>query len=314
MKQKIVLFMAIVVIVSLCVSACGQAAQPTAPATEPPSEPTVEPTAPPTEAPSEPTAEGGVVPPAPGESPTVDAIRQAGKLRAGIAVALPWLGQDPQTGEFFGPSIEIGEWIAEGLGVELELVESNWDVIVAGLQANKFEVAIAPLNPTPERREVADFVGYLEAGLCHMVLKDNDKIQTLEDLNRPDVVWCQYTGGGTLQAVQAKYPDAQYDTIVAPPGGEARIEEVLAGRCDATTIDSPLIIVYQQEFPQIKVLPESAEYCSVHPDLPAPVSMALSKGDEAFKAYLEDVVEAHRDEIDASYIMYSAPEYLRPPE
>jgi polar amino acid transport system substrate-binding protein len=250
--------------------------------------------------------------PAPGESATVDAIRKAGKLRAGIAVALPWLGQDPKTGEYFGPSIEIGQWMAEGLGVELELVESNWDTIIAGLQANKFVVAIAPLNPTPERREVVDFVHYLDAGLCHMALKDNDKVQTLEDLNKPDVVWCQYTGGGTLQAVRAKYPDAQYDTIVAPPGGEARIEEVLAGRCDATTIDSPLIIVYQEEYPQIKVLPESAEYCAVHPDLPAPVSLALNYGDPAFKAYIEALIEAHRDEIDASYVKYSALEYLRP--
>jgi len=285
------------VMVSLCLSACGPAAEPAPPPTEAPSEP--------------PTEEGGIAP-APGESPTADAIREAGKFRAGLAVALPWLGQDPETGEFFGPSIEIGQWIAEGLGVELELVESNWDVIVAGLQANKFEVAIAPLNPTPERREVVDFVHYLDAGLCHLVLEDNEKIQTLEDLNRPDVVWCQYTGGGTLQAVRAKYPDAQYDTVVAPPGGEARIEDVLTGRCDATTIDSPLIMVYQAEFPQFKVLPEGAEYCAVHPDLPAPVSMALNYGDEAFKAYLEAVIAAHRDEIDASYVRYSDPAYLRP--
>lgn len=299
MKHRIIVLMAMLVAASLCLNACGPATQPTPAATE---------------APTEPSGEEGGIAPAPGESPTADAIREAGKLRAGIAVALPWLGQDPQTGEFFGPSIELGQWMAEGLGVELELVESNWDVIVAGLQANKFEVAIAPLNPTPERKEVVDFVGYLEAGLCHMVLEDNEKIQTVEDLNRPDVVWCQYTGGGTLQAVRAKYPDAQYDTIVAPPGGEARIEEVLAGRCDATTIDSPLIIVYQAEFPQIRVLPESAEYCAVHPDLPAAVSMALSYGDEAFKAYLEAIVAAHRDEIDASYIKYSDPEYLRPQE
>ena len=40
-----------------------------------------------------------VAAPAPGESPTVDAIRDAGKFRAGVAIALPIIGQDPRTGE-----------------------------------------------------------------------------------------------------------------------------------------------------------------------------------------------------------------------
>ena len=260
------------------------------------------------EAPSE------VVAPAAGESPTVDAIRAAGKLRAAVAVALPVIGQDPKTGEFFGPAIEIGQWIADGLGVELELVESNWDVIIAGLQANKYELAIAGLYATPARREVVDFVTYYEMGFCHMALKDNDKIQTLDDLNSPDVVACQYTGTGTEQSVMEKYPNVTLDSMVSPPGGETRIEEVLAGRCDFCTIDSPLILVYQMEYPQIKVLPESAEYCFTHPDMASDVGLALNYGDAALKAYIESLVKAHKDDIDALFEKYSAPEYLRPQE
>ncbi len=49
------------------------------------------------------TAPAGAQPvPAKGQSPTVDKIRDAGKLRAGVAIALPWLGQDPKTGQYFG--------------------------------------------------------------------------------------------------------------------------------------------------------------------------------------------------------------------
>lgn len=250
--------------------------------------------------------------PAPGESAIVDAIKGRGKLRAGVAVALPVIGQDPKTGEYFGPAIEIGKWIAEGLGVELELVESNWDVIIAGLQANKFDVAIAGLYATPARKEVVDFVTWYEMGFCHLVRKDNDKIQTLEDLNSPDVVGCQYTGTGTEQSVRAKYPKAKIDSIVSPPGGETRIEEVLAGRCDFSTLDSPLIRVYAEEYPQIKVVPKSADYCFEHPDMATPVGLALNYEQPAFKAYIESVINAHKDDIDTFIKKYSASEYLRP--
>jgi ABC-type amino acid transport substrate-binding protein len=70
--------------------------------------------------------------PAPGESPTVDKIKAAGKLRAGVAIAWPWLGQDPSTGKYIGATADLGEKIAKTLGVEIEYVPSGWDVIVAG--------------------------------------------------------------------------------------------------------------------------------------------------------------------------------------
>lgn len=246
------------------------------------------------------------------KSPTIDAIKKAGKLRAGVAIALPYLGQDPKTKEFFGPAVEIGKWLAEGLGVELELVESNWDVIIAGLQADKFEIAIAPLGITPERKKVVDFVAWAQSGYCHLVRKDNAKIQTLEDLNKPDVVSCQYTGTATEQNVKRKYPNAQYDSIVSPAGAETRLEEVLAGRCDWTTLDVELILIYQKEYPQIKVLPQSAEYCYANPDIPVDVGLALKYGDEVFKSYIQEIVNAHRDEIAELKKKYSSEEYLRP--
>ena len=55
--------------------------------------------------------------PAPGQSPTVDAIKKNGKLRAGVAIAWPWLGQDPKTGKYIGAAADLGQKIADTLGV-----------------------------------------------------------------------------------------------------------------------------------------------------------------------------------------------------
>ena len=73
--------------------------------------------------------------PAPGESATVDKILANGKLRVGVAVTPPWLLQDPNTREYYGPAADLMQRIGDELGVPVEYVESGWDVLIAGLQA-----------------------------------------------------------------------------------------------------------------------------------------------------------------------------------
>ena len=247
------------------------------------------------------------------ESPTIAAIKEAGKLRAGVAVALPTIGQDPKTGEFFGPAIEVGKWLAEGLGVEVEFVDTNWDTAVAGLQANKYEVCVAGLYATPQRVEVIDFVNYTRMGFCGMVLKDNDKVNTLEDFNKPETVLGIYTGSGH-EPLRDEFPNATFDSVVSPPGAETRIEELLAGRIDVAFLDSPLILVYQEEYPQVKVIPESPEYCYENPIMGMEVGISVAKGDPAWYSYVESVVKGRGEEIQQLLKKYSAPEYLRPQE
>ena len=126
--------------------------------------------------------------PAPGQSPTIDKIKADGTLKVGVAIAWPWLGQDPKSGAYIGAAADLGEGIAKALGVKLEYIPSGWDVIVAGLQARQFELALAPLFASPKRKAVIDFANYTEGGTCYIVLKTNDKIKSVDDLNSPDMV------------------------------------------------------------------------------------------------------------------------------
>ncbi len=171
--------------------------------------------------------------PAPGQSPTVDAIKKQGKLRAGVAIAWPWLGQDPKTGKYIGAAADLGQKIADTLGVPLEFVPSGWDVIIAGLQARQFELALAPLFATPKRMAAIDFANYAEGGTCYSVLKTNTKVNSLADLNRPDVTTGVFTGTGTEQEFVKKYPKAKVSSVVQAPGGGTRVLEVISGRLDA---------------------------------------------------------------------------------
>ena len=59
-----------------------------------------------------------------GKSALVDQIRGNGELRVGVAIAPPWLGQDPNNSEYFGAAFEIGQRVAKELGVDIAPISS----------------------------------------------------------------------------------------------------------------------------------------------------------------------------------------------
>ena len=248
--------------------------------------------------------------PAKGQSATIDRIKASGTLRAGIAVAPPWLGQDPKTSQYFGPAITVGQRVATLLGVKLQIIPSGWDTIIAGLQAQQFELALAPLFATAKRKAVVDFVNYTEAGTCYAVLKSNTKINDLADMDNPDVVIGTFTGTGTETAIKDKYPKAKINSVVQGPGGGTRVVEVITKRIDVAPFDSPLAVVLQDKYKEVKILPKNAEYCIQHADIPIPIGMAFNKGDPMLAQFLQRVVTSMQSEINAEIAKYSTPQYL----
>jgi polar amino acid transport system substrate-binding protein len=247
--------------------------------------------------------------PAPGQSATVDAIKKAGKLRAGVAIAWPWLGQDPKTGKYIGAAADLGQKIADTLGVPIQYIPSGWDVIVAGLQAKQFELALAPLFATPKRMAVIDFANYAEGGTCYEVLKTNSKVNALADLNNANVVTGTFTGTGTEQEFVKKYPKAKVNSVVQAPGGGTRVLEVISGRLDAAAFDSPLALALEAKYPQIKIVPEAHE-CIADPDIPIPIGVGFNKGDPAWAKFVTDVTNAMTPEMAKTIAKFSTVEYL----
>jgi polar amino acid transport system substrate-binding protein len=249
-------------------------------------------------------------PPAKGQSATIDRIRASGTLRAGAATALPWLGQNPATHEFFGPSVEMGKELADRLSVKLELIPAGYDTIIAGLQANQFDITIAALSATEKRKQVVDFINYTIAGTCYAVLTSNAKVNTLEDLNQPSVSIGTWTGTGTEQVVKEKYTKATIDSVVMPVPGSNRMQEVITKRIDAATLDSPRALLVVHQFPQLKIIPGGPNECIAHPDLPVPIGIAITKGDPVFAAWLQASITQMQGKIDAAITKYSSLEYM----
>src|SRR5713101_6486788 len=78
-------------------------------------------------------------------------VQDRGVLRAGAALAPPHVMRDPKTGEYSGVFVDlVKEFGEQVLGVKVLFVDTTWDNIIAGMQAGKWDVALA-LNRTAKR-------------------------------------------------------------------------------------------------------------------------------------------------------------------
>ena len=86
----------------------------------------------------------------------------------------PWTYHDEQ-GNLTGFDVEIGNLVAEGLGVKAEFKETAWDGILAGVDSGRFDMACNGVGYTEQRAKAYSFstpyvspeMGRVGRGGCH---------------------------------------------------------------------------------------------------------------------------------------------------
>ena len=72
-----------------------------------------------------------------------------------------------------GYDVRIAKMIADGLGMELEVVKTAWDGLPMAVMAGDIDLIIAGMSPTAERQQTLDFTDpYYESDLVVVVRKD----------------------------------------------------------------------------------------------------------------------------------------------
>ena len=73
-----------------------------------------------------------------------------------------------------GYDVRIAKIIADQLGMELEIVKTEWDGLTPALLSGNIDVIIAGMSPTAERRMTIDFTdSYYDTELTVVVRKDS---------------------------------------------------------------------------------------------------------------------------------------------
>lgn len=175
-----------------------------------------------------------------GEGATMSRIEKSGKLVLGTSADYaPYEYHAMIDGKdtIIGFDIAIAEEIAKDMGVQLEIVDTDFSGLLSALNTDKVDIVIAGMNPDEERRKAVDFSKiYYEAVQGVMVrAEDKDKIKSIADL-KGKKVGAQL---GTTQEAIAKeeMPDS---TLVSLGKIPDLVMELKNKKIDALVVELPV--------------------------------------------------------------------------
>ena len=114
----------------------------------------------------------------------LDRINAKGTITVGTEGTYVPFTYHETDGTLTGYDVEVTRAIARKLGVTVEFKETQWDAMLAGLKAGRFDlVANQVALTTPERQATFDkSEPYSWSGAMMLVRADNDDIKSLEDV------------------------------------------------------------------------------------------------------------------------------------
>lgn len=154
-----------------------------------------------------------------------------------------------------GFDIALGQYIADYLGLELEIVPMDFDGTISELGAGKADIGMAGYSPDPDRENAMSFSKiYYKGGqsfVCHA--SNVDLFTSLEAANR-----AEYQIGAQIGSIQADLanthtPDAD---IVELGKVTDIVAEVIGGKLDGAFVETVVAQTYAKNYPDLAVILE----------------------------------------------------------
>lgn len=170
-------------------------------------------------------------------------------ITLGISNDPPFTYQDDKTQEYDGMDVRIFKEVAKRLGIEKvnwELVQ--FDALIPGLVADRWDVVVDNLHENPKRLEVISFTGpSFWYGSALAVQKGNPKdIHTWEDLSGKTVGTIRGSIGQGMLESRGDIGEVRLYT-----SNEAEFADVIAGRLDVVMEDGLKIGQFLKKNPDV---------------------------------------------------------------
>jgi cyclohexadienyl dehydratase len=211
-------------------------------------------------------------------SSTLQEVKNRGTLRVGWGVLFPYMYRDPKNNnQLAGFAVEFMTAMAQALGVKVEFVEDNWSTMIAGLQANKFDVTLPALGITLPRAEVITYTNSVAREPIGLMVpkKDLEKYKSWEDLDKPDIRVTTTLGSNIDLFVTQRMKKAQ---IIRVKGGPDSIAQVLGGKADAWANAVEAFSMIEKERPDLAIVPGRLGS--------SPMAMGVRQGDFIWRDWI----------------------------
>jgi len=217
----------------------------------------------------------------------IDNIKKRGKLQVGFGSFLPWAMRDKQ-GNWVGFEIDVSTKLAKDMGVELELLPTNWDGIIPSLLAGKFDVIIGGLSVTPARQQQIDFTqGYSVQGAGMAASKQlAANLKYPEGYNDPKVTFVCRRGTSSCKAIEETWPKA---TIRQFDDDAIAFQELINGNAHAIVSSEPKPTFFMLQNPD-KLFKPTNDFIQTTDS-----AFGLRKGNAAAIAYFNDWIGKNKE-------------------
>ena len=222
-------------------------------------------------------------------SSALQEIKDSGKLVVGTCADYPpyeWhLVQDGED-KIIGFDIDIAQAIADELGVELEVIDMDFDGLIPALSTGKVDMIIAGMNPTEERKQSVDFTDIYFTQKDALVIKseDADDIRSEKDLKKASLA----TQKATIQETYLleNFPDAEIQSV---PKLNTAILYLVTGKVDAVLMVETVARRYVEENEGLEI----ADFDVA--STPNESAIAVAKDSEDFLDAVNDILDEMED-------------------
>ena len=222
MKKILALMLALCMVFAL--AACGEAASDpsAAPESEAPASEAPASEAPASEAPAseEPAADG--------EFTTI----VEGKLTMSTNAQFPPYEMTTDDGGFEGIDVEIATAIAEKLGLELDILDMDFDSALLAVQQGKSDIVMAGMTVNEDRLLVMDFTDSYATGVQVVIVKEGSDV-TMDNMGE-GLIGTQRGTTGNLYCTD----DYGEEHVVAYDDGFTAVQALMNGQVDCVVIDN----------------------------------------------------------------------------
>lgn len=177
----------------------------------------------------------------------LEQIKEKGVLKVGTEGAYAPYSYHDESGKLVGYDVEVAERVAEKLGVQADFIETEWDSMIAGLDAGRFDTIANQVGVTDERQEKYDFstpYTYIYGAL--ITLKDDTTVKDFSDIKGKK-------SANSLTSNWAEVAKSNGAEIVGVDGFQQAIELLISKRVDVTLNDNVVYLDYIKQHPEAPV-------------------------------------------------------------
>ena len=197
-----------------------------------------------------------------------------------------------------GFDMALAKYIADYLGLTLEVIPMDFNGIVGEMAAKTADLAIAGLSPDPDREDSMDFSDMYYEGK-QAFITTNAKASLFTDLastNKAEYQIAAQTGTIQNELATTYSPNAQLVNLVKATD---IIAELMSGKIDGAYVEWDVAAAYSANYPDLKIL------CEVPYDAEGNV-IGVNKGNADLLKYVNEALNKCVDDGDFAQFVATA--------